>query len=371
MPSIPTRTIPAFVLALGLLGCSSSHAEPDLRESPAAIYYGTVEAGEPWVVAVHYPRPGTGKIRLCTGSVIAPRAVLTAKHCVHDEVSNGVWQSLEPSVFTVAVATDVTSPSGVQHEVGVTEIRTTPGVYTKSDALGGDDIAVLILDAEIGAPVKAVSSLPAAVGDPLRIIGFGFTQDDQLGVKHSGDATVSSVASVIESEGSSWTCSGDSGGPALHATRGEILGVTSFGPSACKVDDSYYTRLDVHAELISQGIEAGGGGASGAAGAAGAGGGSACASSSDCPSDFECVAGVCVEAGAPPPAAPTASGASAGSSAGCSIGTRSNGWALPVLMLLLLVRLRCPRRLTATPGAPSTPSPRGRKTGAARPTCRR
>ncbi|MBK9001374.1 MAG: trypsin-like serine protease [Myxococcales bacterium] len=371
MLSTTSRISLGLSLVLALPGCSSSPAEPELRGSPAAIYYGGVETGEPWVVAVHYPRPGTGKIRLCTGSVIAPRAVLTAKHCVHDEVSNGVWQSLEPSVFTVAVATDVTSPSGVQHEVGVTEIRTTPGVYTKSDALGGDDIAVLILDAEIGAPVKPVSSLPAAVGDPLRIIGFGFTQDDQLGVKHSGDANVSSVATVIKSEGQSWTCSGDSGGPALHATRGEILGVTSFGPAACKVDDSYYTRLDVHVDLISQGIEAGGGGASGAAGAAGAAGGSACALSSDCPSDFECVAGACVEAGASPPDPPTASGASAGSSGGCSIGARSDGWALPVLMLLVLARLRRPRRVKAARGAPSTPWPRGRRRGASLPTCRR
>src|SRR5688572_24576971 len=58
------------------VGCTDPSGE--LGGERAAIYHGVRETAEPWVVAVSYLRPGTTRVRLCTGSVIAPGAVLTA-----------------------------------------------------------------------------------------------------------------------------------------------------------------------------------------------------------------------------------------------------------------------------------------------------
>ena len=243
-----TLLLLASVLAACSGGAGSEVFPSTIGES---IFHGTREPGEPWAVAVHYLRPGTTRIRLCSGSVIGAKVVLTAKHCVFDEVANDVWQRLDPSVFTVAVTDDVTPSGSVVSERGVIEVRTTPGDYTRANALGGDDIAVLLLDGDIGVPPKPISRTPPVLGDAVRILGFGFTETDALGLKYSATVTVSNLGTgVFETGGSAWTCSGDSGGPALHTARGELVGVTSYGPASCAVPDSFYTRVDRHTALI-------------------------------------------------------------------------------------------------------------------------
>jgi MYXO-CTERM domain-containing protein len=245
---------------VSLLGCSDDGFVRPVGQTDEAIYYGAPQSGEPWAVAVFYTRPGTTKIRLCTGSLIAPKAVLTAKHCIFDEASPDNWVTLPPSVFTAAIGTDVTGT--MQQEVGVFDLRTTPGIYTQADATGGNDIAILLLVQELATPPKPISTQPPMLGDPLQIIGFGFTQDDVLGLKHSGTTSISDLnPGVFESMGPAWTCSGDSGGPAVHAGRGEVLGISSYGPSSCNVPDSYYTRIDTHLPMINDAIAASGGGA--------------------------------------------------------------------------------------------------------------
>jgi secreted trypsin-like serine protease len=56
------------------------------------------------------------------------------------------------------------------------------------------------------------------------------------------------------------TCSGDSGGPALD-TAGAVVGVVSRGNPDCSSGDAQnvYSRVDVWASLVRQGIQLGGG----------------------------------------------------------------------------------------------------------------
>jgi secreted trypsin-like serine protease len=358
------RPLPAAVastlFATLCAACALDAVPAPLGISSAPIFHGAREKAEPWVVAVHYQRPGTTKIRLCSGSVIAARAVLTAKHCVFDEPSNGTWVAMPASAFTVAVGDDITSAQGVVREVGVTEIVTTPGVYATADALAGNDIAVLKLDADAGVGAMPVSKSAPVVGDEVRIVGFGLTESNALGVKYAGTANVSKVdARLLETEGASWTCTGDSGGPALHKGRGEVLGVTSLGPSGCKTSRSIYTRVDVHAALIAQalgipvddagactqgcagsgGSGGGGGGGGDAGGSASAGGAGAAATGGDACAGTGCASSP--DGATPAPPAPPAV-EQAASDGGCAVARRSGACGPSLLALGLLLALRRP-----------------------------
>jgi V8-like Glu-specific endopeptidase len=367
-----SRLLSSAGAGLLLAGCSGPGEDLRVGQRSSGIYYGAAESGEAWAVAVHYIRPGTTKLRLCTGSAIAPRAVLTAKHCIFDETSSGVWQSLPPSAFTVAIGQNVMGV--VDQQVGVTELHTTPGDYTKDDALGGNDIAVLVLNADLATSPRPLSTLGPLVGDPLQIIGFGFTQTDQLGVKHSGTTSVSDVGNaVFESAGPAWTCSGDSGGPALHLTRGEILGVSSYGPAGCNAPESYYTRVDVHLQLIAQAVAASGGRAGGTGGASGCDRADptctdagpvcdqavdpgcvppVCDSQTPCSSGMQCVAGACV---APDPG-PGVAGSSDG---GCAFRAPGFGGMSGGVLALLAFLFALRREVSARAPLRAGRRPRG------------
>lgn len=302
----------ASTLAL-LASCSDSTAA-----SRAAIYYGAPESAR-WVVAVSYERPSRGTIRLCTGSVIAPDVVLTAKHCVYDDAGGGVWTALEAAQLTVTETDDFTAGARATH--GVIEIHTTPGAYTRAGAMAGGDLALLRLDGPFDVSPIAVARTTPPVGTSLMIAGFGFTETDELGVKHSAHAGVSAIGEgVFETEGSSWTCTGDSGGPALDEAAGGLVGVTSYGPSACDTSTSYYTRIDRHLGMIDAVL------------------GVAPAPDAGSASDAGRLEPPATDAGwTPSPVDPGGSGRSGG---GCSIAGAPATTALPFLVLLWLTSRR-------------------------------
>jgi secreted trypsin-like serine protease len=283
-----TGSLWASALVTALYGCSAPGApessEPAEHEQP--IVNGQVELGAEWVVAVTYPRPSTGNLRLCSGSLIAPDVVLTAKHCVHDEVTAGTWQPVDRTTFTVWVGTDVSVDSTIAATTTVTEVHTTPDVYTRADALAGRDVAILMLTDPLPPAPVAISRNAPALGAEVFIAGFGDTLA-RLGQKHSGVATISQLdAGTFVTTGSTWTCVGDSGGPAFDAAQNGLIGVTSIGPAGCTVSDSIYTRIDLHLELIDgvlgtpcPGGDCGSGGGGGSGAASGSGGAAAGATS--------------------------------------------------------------------------------------------
>jgi len=329
----------AAICALASCGCGDEPTR--LGTVSAPIYKGARETGEPWVVAVYYQRPGTTKLRLCTGSVVASRVVLTAKHCVFDEDPSGVWKPMAAAAFTVAVGDDITSAQGVTLELGVTTIITTAGDYTQADALAGNDIAFLKLKGDTGVEPMQVSLQAPAIDDEVRIVGFGFTENNDLGLKFAGTAKVNKVDNgVFETNGPSWTCSGDSGGPALHTGRQEIVGVTSLGPAGCNTPRSIYTRADKHADLVAEALGT-------AVADAGACTGDACAQPAEA---SLCEDGACTEPdGAGGSATLPGNGAyMSGSDSGCSAAAR-RGASNPGPLVVAWLLIRCRRRKRSRP----------------------
>ncbi len=197
----------------------------------AAIVGGTADSQDPAVVGI-----GTRRVdcaaRLavhCSGTLIAPRLVLTAAHCVAGASSS--------STLEVLLGSDVTDPAAVLRRVAGVQVH--PDYRKDGDPA---DLALLLL-AE-SAPVAPIALNTTAldgssVGQSVRLVGFGQTRPtgDPPGQKRFGTATLSEVQSTQLRivPGPSLSCHGDSGGPLLSGASGSelLIGVITTGDPGC------------------------------------------------------------------------------------------------------------------------------------------
>ena len=210
-------------------------------------------------------------VTLCSGALVAPNLVLTARHCVSKAITttpscdadgrshNGAHlaEDADPSQISIYTGDDVQVD---RDQPKAHAIRT---LHPTGHVLCDADVAYLILDR----PLTDVTVLPIRLhdsviaGDEVLPVGFGGGTGNVIGLRRPRDksavlavgptanADTGAVLGPREFEVDAATCRGDSGGPALDVRTGEIVGVVSRGGSCSSRGNHVYTRVDAYARL--------------------------------------------------------------------------------------------------------------------------
>jgi secreted trypsin-like serine protease len=218
--------------------------------------------------------PWVGLVRdahsYCTGTLLAPRVLLTAAHCFEptsvDPPSARVFVSFAPGPIPPGV-TDPSFVGGTWYADPQFCFGCGPGL----PRLDTHDVAVVVLDSPVSAP--EYGRLPAqglvdalANKADLTVVGYGARelvpepggrQPDGLRTRYQGAAQLVAAGSLgagfvklsaTNAQGDAGICFGDSGGPDFLGSTSTILAVNAFVSTGC-AGVSYSTRVDTDAAL--------------------------------------------------------------------------------------------------------------------------
>lgn len=271
-----------FVFAIGAGGCSTSPRDAtgsgEPRSLAQGIQGGAVDTTHTFAVGVCSGPKGNCN-GICSGTLILPNLIATARHCVDDTPKK--INCAENPMFGVRKVNElwITTHSEMlgQTTMGWHPVKSI--VVPSEKTVCGNDLALLVLDdlvpAEEAKPVTPAVQYPLTderYGRRTTAIGFGITAPDTntAGTRRSlanifiacipGDADQPCPKEVHEREfvSGDGVCEGDSGSGSfdtfqLDTPKAVTYGVLSRGGESAdklRCEGSIYTRLDAFRSMI-------------------------------------------------------------------------------------------------------------------------
>lgn len=273
---LPLLTLLTLLLTAG---CSTARdratderatAEANSRTASAIIGGTDSDASQDAVVLVmHYDALQVGGASAgCTGTLLAPNLVLTARHCVAvtdesaacDENGNATFGGAIRSEHAPSKLYAFSGPQRPDFLAGLEKgARGLEILDDDAKTLCNHDIALILLDRPLGGGKRAPVRLEGGprMLESVRVVGWGVTatsanppaRQQRGGVKvlALGPAPRLGPAEFRVTESG---CAGDSGGPAFAEDTGALLGVLSRGGNANEIKPEDPSSACVGAENV-------------------------------------------------------------------------------------------------------------------------
>jgi len=262
-----SRVLGCAALLRVAAGCGQAGPEQS-DQVEQAIYNGHESGPEDDGVVKVTNLDANGVTNSCSGSLVAPNVVLTARHCISNLVNKEPFTCTDSGELTADSKGGrfgaLIDPAKLTIYVGAAFKEPVAALgakvfATQTPTICRNDVAAIVLDRELtGVPLTAIRiDRGNDRGEVLRVGGYGETEDATIGVRRAKDGLVISQvgSSTFRPDGDPIPprtfltlgpalCIGDSGGPALSSS-GAVTGIYSQLVGACDSPNArqYFTQV--------------------------------------------------------------------------------------------------------------------------------